>query len=931
MKLLRYNTILLCVFFCLFPNGIIAQDNNNFIIKGTVYDKDTEEIVPFASITLASEREQKKFTQSDINGKFCFKINHKGKYIITCNLIGYKPHTQTFVTDSNNDINIYLTSKTYNLNDIVVTASESQGMTSASRIDRDAMKHLQPSSFSDLLSLLPGGKAKIPALTQANTIRLRETGSSSSDYNFSSLGTVFITDGIPMSTNSNMQIIRQASSRSGGDPDSYRSVANKGVDMRSISTDNIENVEIIRGIASAEYGDLTSGVVIINRKLKASPWEARFKADSYSKLFYIGKGFEIKDKGININTSLDYLDAKRDPRTVFENYKRLTGSVRFQKIWNNDNNVIRWKTAADYTGSFDDEKTDPEIMKSKDDRYKSSYNKLSLSNSFTINFNNTGIIKSINLDAALSYETNKIIQDRFVSIPRDQIVSTSLQEGEYDGVFLPYNYMAHVTVDGKPLSAFVKLKGLFNINTYNIRQRINTGLEWKSDKNFGNGQVYDPSRPITPGTPYRPRIYKDIPSQHIASAFLQDNVTLYLGSHRFQLDAGIRAASLLNLSRNYDISGKIFIDPRINGKWTFPFINVRGNPLTFFLAGGFGKQTKFPTLMHLYPDMIYNDIIQLNYFNLNPDFRRVNIRTYINNPTNYDIQPARNLKYEVRIGAAYSGHNLSVTYFKENSRSGLRNSNIVRPYIYKDYDENSIDDTHLDARPELNNIKFHNDTILGMYSQVTNGSRIKKEGVEFQYSSNRIKPIMTRFTINGAWFRTTYSNSQPMFMIGNDHVIGNTPVSNKYIGYYDTDEGSVYQSFNTNFMADTYIKKLGLSVSMTVECTWFETSQRLHSNGIPMSYINTKGEIHPYTEVDKTDMYKQWLIRKYNPKMFEEQKVPFYAFINLKVTKDFGKHMNVSLFVDRILDYMPDYKSESGLTIRRIARPYFGIETNIRI
>ena len=43
-----------------------------------------------------------------------------------------------------------------------------------------------------------------------------------------------------------------------------RDFTNRGVDMRSISTDDIERVEIVRGIPSVEYGDLSNGVVKVN-------------------------------------------------------------------------------------------------------------------------------------------------------------------------------------------------------------------------------------------------------------------------------------------------------------------------------------------------------------------------------------------------------------------------------------------------------------------------------------------------------------------------------------------------------------------------------------------------------------------------------------------------------------------------------------------
>ena len=171
------------------------------------------------------------------------------------------------------------------------------------------------------------------------------------------MGTLFVADGIPMNTNANMQIVKQASNGTVGDPDAGRSHVTSGVDMRSIPTDNIESVEVIRGIAPVEYGDMSSGVVLIKRKLKATPFEARFKADSYSKLLYAGKGVELGS--FIVNLGLDYLDAKSDPRDPMNNYKRLTASARMQDEWQVGNARLRWRSNIDYTGSFDDEKHDP--------------------------------------------------------------------------------------------------------------------------------------------------------------------------------------------------------------------------------------------------------------------------------------------------------------------------------------------------------------------------------------------------------------------------------------------------------------------------------------------------------------------------------------------------------------------------------------------
>lgn len=53
-----------------------------------------------------------------------------------------------------------------------------------------------------------------------------------------------------------------------------RTALNRGTDMRTIATDNIESVEVVRGIPSAEYGNLSSGMVTIHRKHGATPWTA---------------------------------------------------------------------------------------------------------------------------------------------------------------------------------------------------------------------------------------------------------------------------------------------------------------------------------------------------------------------------------------------------------------------------------------------------------------------------------------------------------------------------------------------------------------------------------------------------------------------------------------------------------------------------------
>ena len=212
---------------------------------------------------------------------------------------------------------------------------------------------------------------------------------------------------------------------------------------------------------------------------------------------------------------------------------------------------------------------------------------------------------------------------------------------------------------------------------------------------------------------------------------------------------------------------------------------------------------------------------------------------------------------------------------------------------------------------------------------MTNGSRIDKQGVEFQINTARWRPIATALTITGAWFRSTYSNSMRLQRPVGD-VVNGTSVSDRYVGIYDTDEGRVNEQFNTNFMFDTQISRLGLIFSTTVECMWCTSTEELPDNHTPSAYIDVRdGKEHPYTE---EAVAAEPLLRFLSKQNTSSQKltVPMAMYVNLKATKEIGRYMRIALFVNRILDCLPDYTS-NGLLVRRSSGLYFGMELNFTI
>lgn len=901
----------------------------HFTIKGVIRDAISKKPLRYATIQLLDENDNFiKGTVTTENGTFTLDTQDN-KYTLSISYIGYSNLKTSGVIDNNfKHIIVNLNPNSVELNEVVVTAVESKGtITSSSKIDRKAMEHLQPTSFSDLLALLPGGSSSVPSMTSANTIRLREAGTSNSDYQTSALGTSFIVDGTILNNDANLQSIEQG----GSYQDGYRNHKNAGVDMRSLSTDNIEEVEIIRGIPSAAYGDITSGAVIIKRSLSSTPLQARFKADQYGRLFFIGKGMEWKKQQFNLNFDLDYLDSKADPRNLMENYKRINASVRIGKKWDLENYKLNWRANADFRTSIDNDKNDPNITTQQEDKYNKQNQQYSLSNRFTLSFPEKYFIKKFDLNASAALSIDRIKQSKFIQLDRDRVTPNYMEAGEFDGVFLPYKYTAHLTVDGKPVNIAVDAKIKGNGKTGIFSHNFTGGVTYRFDKNYGKGQVYDLSRPLNTLNSTRPRTYSDIPAMEEMSVFAEEQLQTKLGKSILNVVAGVRTTTILNLDSKYDLAGKVLIDPRVNAQFKFPNIMIVNKPLSIDISGGIGTLTKKPTLSYLYPNNYYIDLVQLNYYHTNNDYKRINLKTYIIDPTNYDLKVARNNKWEVRLGTHYDGNDLSVTYFKEKMNSGFRYTTMVMPFTYTKYDTSSIIASELQAPPSLDGLASKQDTILGTYSIATNGSLIDKQGVEFQLSTKRFEKLHTRLTVYGAWFKTIYSNSQKEFDANVTKVIGNVAVNNKYIGLYDWNDGSIVKSFNTNFLFDTYLKKLGLTLSTSFECQWNYSRQTMEKNGMPIGYINTKGEVLPFLPEDMNDTFKQWLVKDYSNNQFAKSTVPFYMLVNLKCTKDFGKNMRISLFVDRIFDYMPSYRNNMGTLVRRSVRPYFGMEMTVKI
>ena len=176
---------------------------------------------------------------------------------------------------------------------VVVAKQNAAGESTSSIIGRQAIDHLQAMSLDDVMQPHTGTLMKNTDLTSRSNVQLRTLVNN----NTNAFGSSITMDGVPMSNNGTLS--------QGG----FSSTAFVGTDLRQISADDIESIEIIRGIPSAEYGDLTSGLVVVHSKIGQTPWQIKGKINPGTMNYSLGKGLRLnKDAGI-LNFNLDYAQA----------------------------------------------------------------------------------------------------------------------------------------------------------------------------------------------------------------------------------------------------------------------------------------------------------------------------------------------------------------------------------------------------------------------------------------------------------------------------------------------------------------------------------------------------------------------------------------------------------------------------------------------
>lgn len=945
MQMKQLRQFLLMILLLVSADVMTAQQNRAlFSISGKVVDAKTGEPVIGAAVNV---EDTGIWAISDENGKFFLPDIRPGDYAVQFSCLGFVDKRLSFVVKKDiPNLTIKLDQNTLALNSVVVTAErDKEGMNTSLKFGANALNHLQMSNVTDISALLPGGKTVNPDLTTDNAVSLRSGGLAAGNAAF---GTALEVDGVRVGNNA-----------------SFGSMSGTGT--RNISTENVQSIEVITGVPSAEYGDLNSGMVRINTRKGLTPWNITFAVNPRTYQASASKGIDLmKNRGV-LNVSAEWTRATQKLSSPYTSYTRRGFSASYSNTFKN---VLKFEVGA--TGNIGgmNAKNDP-------DAYKGTWSKVR-DNVLRANTSLTWLLRkswitNLKLDASVNYNDNRSQDHAYGSSSSMLPAVHSELAGYYLADRLPVSYFSDKVIDSKELDYAASLKYEWFKKSGKRLSKLKAGVQWKANGNVGEGEYYkDPS---VAANGYRPRPYSQYPFMHNVAAYIEEDYTFPIGKTSLQISAGLRLENLF--VKDTDYKNVSSLSPRFNAKW-----KISDN---LSIRGGWGVSEKLPSFYILYPVQKYRDIQTFG-------FSHGDASSYVYYTQPYKMLFNENLKWqknynaEFGIEAYFLRTSVSLVGFFNKTKNPYTYQNIYTPFSYNimsvpsGYTVPDNPEIRVDSQTGQVYMRGSNEEFwTPMATKVTdktffesqmpgNGDDIYRTGAELIVDFPEIAPIRTKFRLDANYAYTHYIDNTLnwTYRTGWSH----TSLSNRsyqYVGIYaNGGESGIYNgkeshSLNANLTAITHIPEARIVITCRLEMSLLsrfrnlsryqgrEYAYNVNADGVesiggsiydsnnytairPVKYMDENGDVHDFTDKEASDpAFANLIIKSGNAYTFSQDGYGAYLSANLSVTKEIGDHVSLSFFANNFTNSRM-YVTSKATGVSAIFTPafYYGLTCRLK-
>ena len=888
------------------------------------------------------------WASTDIEGKFTFDNVESGKHELEASCLGYVSVLMEIdVRKDIENLDIKLHENSLALDEVVVTAQKAKdGLGTTHSLGRDALNHLQMSNMTDVAALLPGGKTVNPDLTTENSFSIREGGSNSGN---SAFGTAVEVDGVRLGNNA-----------------SFGEMG--GVDTRSVAVENIESIEVITGVPSAEYGDMGSGMVRINTRKGRTPTNVTFSVNPRTYQASVSKGIDLQENNGVLNLSAEWARAIKKLISPYESYTRTAITLGYSNTFAKG---LRFE--AGFTGNIGgmNTKDDPdaftgEFKKERDNAFRGN-------TSLTWQLNKPGIT-NLKFDASVNFNDNLYHYHKYESYASNQPAVHAEQEGYFIADRLPLTFFSDQIIDSKELDLAASVKYNWHKHWDDIKSQLKAGVQWKANGNVGEGEYYqDPS---LAANGYRPRPYTDYPFMHNLSVYAEEHLTLPVAGTKLEVTAGIRLENVFIQGSLYN--KKATLSPRFNIKWQL----AEG----LAVRGGWGITEKLPSYYILYPKQEYRDIQTFGF----PHGDQTSYIYYTQPYTvtyNPNLHWQRNNSSELGLEASFFGTKISLTGFYNITKGPYNFIDVYEPYSYnilqrpEGFSIPADPQIKVDSQTGMLYVRGGNedywtpmdikvtDRTFAKSTKQNNGADVKRAGAELVIDFPEIKPVRTSFRLDASYTFTKYLNDQlaAYYQNGWSH----TSLANRsyqYVGIYangtggnSVANGKITHNLDANLTAITHIPQARLIITCRLEMSLLRRSRNLSMyNGSqyaftvseadktptggdiyngnsytairPVSYMDLDGNVYPFTDAQAADpAFANLILKSANAYTFAQDGYGAYMSANLSITKEIGDHVSLSFFANNFTNSRP-YVVSMATGVGAIFTPafYYGLTCRLK-
>ncbi|MEG1586471.1 MAG: TonB-dependent receptor [Bacteroidales bacterium] len=840
------------IIMCVYAGPLSAR---SFQLKGMVTDKETGMAIEPAVVAIPGLQ---LWALTNEKGYFILRQVPAGRHTLSVSCLGYeKKEFNIDVTENQADLNVVLSPDNLALKEVVITAKENQASsTSAYTIDKTALDHHQLTTLSDLSALLPGGKTvqnNNPATTSAKRFEIRSTTGELGNPSFM---TALEVDGIRLSNNA-----------------SFSETA--GIDSRNMSTGNIESVEVITGIPSVEYGDVSSGIVKVKTQKGYTPLQMNVAVSPNTKTISLSKGLDLRaNRGI-LNVSLERSRSIADIASPYTSYQRNAITAIYTNTFgrNHASPLHLSVTLAGNIGGYDS-KSDPDAFVGTFTRQRDHTLRGAVSFDWLLN---KPFLTSLSLKTSLSY-SDKLEKVRvnksastatpvFHGMEEGYFVATDFDEDPNAAVSLiPPGYWYQLQYrDDRPVNADVDLKLSHHWTFGKLRNSMKAGISFSGSKNSGQGVFFDDPRYTPTWRPYR---YDQIPMMRNGALYAEYMLTLPIGKTTMQLTGGIRRDQTTINNSGYGRIGAW--SPRFNGKyilWDEPQLRWLK---TLKIRGGIGNSVKLPSFALLYPTPDYQ---QQLIFTPGASSDGTAYYAYYIKPSAQKVNPLLKWQFTRQAEAGFDmtvgQMQFSLTAWRNKGYNSYMNAVGYTPFTYKFTDQKAVNESNIPWEdrifsvnrqtgvvtvsdrsgvleptelPYRERVTFHSQTYA------TNSSPLLREGLEWILDLGKIPALFTALRIDGNYYHYKGINQTLTAHLPTSSQSMADGAPYKYIGYYvggnSVSNGSDSKRVNLNATFTTHIPKVRLVVSLRIESTLYYATRYLSEY---------KGQPHGFVLDDRND------------------------------------------------------------------------------